>query len=225
MPYELIAVGTSWGGLAALGRLLDHVPETLDLPIVIAQHRGPESVRGALESSLQRRVRRRVREVEDKDPIEPGHVYLAPPDYHLLVEHGSFALSLEGRVRHARPSIDVLFESAADTYGAGVIGIVLTGANDDGAAGLARIEERGGLAIVQDPETAEAREMPEAAIAAASAPTILALDRIGPYVAELMSVEAVSRGLVNDHPPDRSFQTDARAEPVRPDAGTASGAL
>ena len=189
MPYELIVVGTSWGGLSAVGRMLEHLPESLDLPIVIAQHRGPGSLEGALAVSLQRRIARPVREVHDKDSIERGHIHLAPPDYHLLIEVGSFALSVDERVRHARPSIDVLFESAADTYGAGVVGVILTGANDDGADGLARIKERGGVAIAQDPETAEAREMPEAAIAAA-APTVLPLERIAPYIAELVGVGA-----------------------------------
>jgi two-component system chemotaxis response regulator CheB len=128
-----------------------------------------------------------VVEVEDKDLIAPGRVYLAPPDYHLLVEPGSFALSVDERVQYARPSIDVLFESAADAYGERVIGVVLTGANADGAAGLARIAKRGGAAIVQDPETAEAREMPAAALAAAPA-TVLPLESIGPHIAELCAV-------------------------------------
>ena len=187
MPYELIVVGCSWGGLAALGRLLGHLPEEVDLPIAIAQHRSPESPRGGLERALGRDLARPVLEAGDKDPIERGHVYVAPTDYHLLVERGSFALSVDEHVRHARPSIDVLFESAADAYGAELIGVVLTGANADGADGLARIVERGGVAIVQDPETAEAREMPEAALAAAPA-TVLPLERIGPHVAELCAV-------------------------------------
>ncbi len=178
MSYELIVVGCSWGGLAALGRLLEHLPDEVDVPIAIAQHRGPDSLRGALQAALQRHLARPVVEAADKDPIEPGHVYVAPPDYHLLVEVGSFALSVDERVQHARPSIDVLFESAADAYGAGVIGVVLTGANADGAAGLARIAARGGVAIVQDPETAEAREMPEAALAG-----------LGPLLGELTGVE------------------------------------
>jgi two-component system chemotaxis response regulator CheB len=130
-----------------------------------------------------------VREVDDKEAIEPRHVYLAPPDYHLLVERGSFALSTDERVQHARPSIDVLFESAADAYGERVIGIVLTGANEDGAAGLARIADRGGLAIVQDPESAERRAMPDAAIAAGT-PTVLPLEEIGPFVAARCVAEA-----------------------------------
>ena len=187
MPYELIVVGCSWGGVAALGRLLEHLPEEVELPIAIAQHRAPESLRGGFERSLARHVARPVVEAGDKDPIEPGHVYVAPPDYHLLVERGSFALSVDEHVRHARPSIDVLFESAADTYGARVIGVVLTGANADGADGLARIVERGGAALVQDPATAEAPEMPRAALAATRA-TVLPLERIGAYLADLCAV-------------------------------------
>jgi two-component system chemotaxis response regulator CheB len=109
-------------------------------------------------------------------------VYLAPPDYHLLVERGSFALSVDERVQNARPSIDVLFESAADAYGEGVIGVILTGANQDGAAGLAKIKERGGVAIVQDPSGAERRTMPDAAIAATVADAVLPLDEIGRFI-------------------------------------------
>ena len=177
MGVDLIAVGTSWGGLEAVSRLLDELPDEVDAPIVIAQHRAPDSLRGGLESLLQHHVRRPVREVEDKDPIERCTVYLAPADYHLLVERGSFALSTDERVSWARPSVDVLFESASDAYGDGVVGVVLTGANEDGARGAARIAERGGVMIVQDPETAVRRAMPEAAIAAAEA-IVLPLDEI-----------------------------------------------
>ena len=190
MTYELVVIGASWGGFDALRHLLERVPEEVDLPIAIVQHRGPDSRDGALESMLQRVVSRTVREASDKDPIERSHVYLAPPDYHLLVEErGSFALSTEARVQYARPSIDVLFESAADAYGESVIGVILTGANEDGAAGLRRIADRGGLAIVQDPETAARRAMPDAAIAAAS-PTVLPLEEIGPFVASRCLAEA-----------------------------------
>ena len=191
MTYELVAVGASWGGLDALRRLLAHVPDELDVPIAIALHRSPDSIDRGLETTLQRVVGRPVREVDDKEPIEPRHVYLAPPDYHLLVERGSFALSTDERVQHARPSIDVLFESAADAYGERVIGIVLTGANEDGAAGLRRIADRGGLAIVQDPETAARRTMPDAAIRA-GAPVVLPLEAIGPFVAARCPAEVPS---------------------------------
>jgi two-component system chemotaxis response regulator CheB len=180
--YELVCIGASWGGLQAVGRVLNDLPAAVELPIAIAQHRSADSQEGALAQLLQTQISRPVRDVEDKQPIEPRHVYIAPPDYHLLVEVGFFALSVDERIRFARPSIDVLFESAADAYGAGVIGIILTGANDDGAFGLARIKERGGVAIVQDPEGATRRTMPEAAIAATTADAVLPLEEIGNFI-------------------------------------------
>ena len=148
--YDLICIGASWGGLQAVGQVLKDLPEEVETPIVLAQHRHPESLEGALAGLLRSRAARTVLDVEDKMPIGPRHVYVAPPDYHLLVQRGSFALSLDARVQYARPSIDVMFESAAYAYGAGVIGIILTGANEDGARGLARIKESGGVALIQD---------------------------------------------------------------------------
>jgi two-component system chemotaxis response regulator CheB len=121
----------------------------------------------------------------DKQWIQPGTVYLAPADYHLLVERGELSLSVDARVEHSRPSIDVLFESAADAYGPATVGVVLTGANADGARGAARIKERGGFVVVQEPESAEAPAMPRAAIAAARVDRILPLERIGPFLVEL----------------------------------------
>jgi two-component system, chemotaxis family, protein-glutamate methylesterase/glutaminase len=182
MSYDLIVIGASWGGLRAVGRILSDLPAEVEVPIVIAQHRHPDSLEGTLAQLLQERTDRTVLHVEDKLHIEPGHVYIAPPDYHVLIEPASFALSVDERVRFARPSIDVLFESAADAYGAGVIGIILTGANDDGAHGLARIKRRGGVALVQDPAEAARRAMPDAAIAATDADAILPLDEIGKFV-------------------------------------------
>jgi two-component system chemotaxis response regulator CheB len=179
--YQVICIGASWGGLRAVSRLLGDIPETIDQPIVIAQHRHRD-VGGGLAVLLGEKIRRPVVDVEDKAPIEPRHVYIAPSDYHLLVEPGSFALNLDERVQYARPSIDVLFESAADAYAEGVIGIILTGANEDGAAGLARIKERGGVAIIQDPRSAERRTMPDAAIAATVADAVLPLDEIGRFL-------------------------------------------
>lgn len=185
--YRLVAVGASWGGLHAVGRLLSGVPGGLELAFAIAQHRPADSPPRTLELLLQRHAQYPVAEAGDKDPIEAGRVYLAPPDYHLLVEPGSFALSVDERVQHARPSIDVLFESAADAYGERVVGIVLTGANQDGASGLARIKERGGIAVVQDPRTAERRAMPEAALAATEPDAVLPLDEIGPFLHRVAS--------------------------------------
>jgi len=182
VTYELVCIGASWGGLEALSKVLDDIPDEVRQPIAIAQHRHPDSSAGALPELLGLHIRRPVLDVDDKTPIEPRHVYVAPPDYHLLVEPGAFALSVDERVHHARPSIDVLFESAADAYGERVIGVILTGANEDGAAGLARIKERGGVAIVQDPADAARRTMPDAAIAATVADAVLPLDGIGRFI-------------------------------------------
>lgn len=182
MSYDVIAVGASWGGLQAVGALLEGIPKEVEPAIVVAQHRSPESSRGVLESLLQRHIEREVSEPGDKDPIEPCRVYVAPADYHLLVEDGHFALSVDARVQFARPSIDVLFESVAEVYRDRAIGIVLTGANEDGAAGLAAIKRSGGVAIVQDPETALRREMPAAAVERSVADAVLPLDEIGPFL-------------------------------------------
>jgi two-component system, chemotaxis family, protein-glutamate methylesterase/glutaminase len=176
--YEVIVIGTSWGGLDALSRLLDGLHEDVHQPIVVAQHRSADSEDGGLASLLGRYTRRLVSDADDKTPLERDHVYLAPPDYHVLLENGHLALSTDAPVQYARPSVDVLFESAADAYGSRTVGIVLTGANTDGAAGLARIKERGGVAIVQDPATSARRSMPDAAIAATTADAVLALDDI-----------------------------------------------
>jgi two-component system chemotaxis response regulator CheB len=183
--YELIVVGASWGGLDAVGQLLGDIPDDIEQPIVIAQHRHRSATSGGLADLLHLRIKRPVRDVEDKMPIEPRNVYLAPPDYHLLVERGSFALSIDERVQYARPSIDVLFESAAFVYGPSLIGVILTGANEDGAAGLAAVKERGGVAIVQEPTGAARRTMPDAALAATVADAVLPLEQIGLFLNEL----------------------------------------
>lgn len=182
MNYEVIAIGASWGGLLAVGTLLEGIPKELNQAIVVAQHRSPESGRGVLESLLQRHIGRPVSEPGDKEPIERCHVYVAPADYHLLVDGGHFALSVDARVQFARPSIDVLFESVAEAYRDRAIGVVLTGANEDGAAGLAAIKRNGGVSIVQDPLTAERRAMPDAAIAGSLADAVLPLEQIAPFL-------------------------------------------
>jgi len=180
--YDLVCIGASWGGLKAIGQVLADLPAELDLPIAIAQHRHPDSPEATLAQLLQAQTDRAVLDVEDKMAIEPRHVYIAPPNYHLLVERGSFALSVDERIQFARPSIDVLFETAAHAYGSGVIGIILTGANDDGAHGLARIKRVGGVAVIQDPLGAARRTMPDAAIAATVADAILPLDAIAKFI-------------------------------------------
>ena len=188
MSYDVIAIGASWGGLQAVGTLLEGIPVELEQAIVIAQHRSTESTRGVLESLLQHHTDRPVSEPFDKEKVEPRHVYVAPADYHLLVEDSRFAFSIDARVQFARPSIDVLFESVAEAYRERAIGIVLTGANEDGAAGLAAIKRNGGVGIVQDPKTATKKSMPEAALAAAEADAVLPLEEIGPFLYGLCCV-------------------------------------
>jgi two-component system chemotaxis response regulator CheB len=180
--YELIVIGTSWGGLQALSELLDGLDDAVHQPIVIAQHRSVDADDSVLKQLLQGHTRRTVCDPDDKTPLEPDHVYVGPPDYHVLVENGHVALSTDAPVQYARPSIDVLFDSAAATYGERAVGIVLTGANEDGAAGLAKIKDCGGVAIVQDPATSARRTMPDAAIAATSADAVLPLGEIPAFL-------------------------------------------
>jgi two-component system, chemotaxis family, protein-glutamate methylesterase/glutaminase len=186
MRPELVAIGTSLGGLNALVAILRALPESLPVAIVVVQHRGASSD-GSLAAVLQDHTPLRVVEADDKARLEPATVYVAPPDYHLLVEErGSLALSTEGPVRSARPSIDVLFETASDAYGAALLAVLLTGASADGAAGLARVKARGGRTIVQDPFTAECATMPAAGIAATAVDYILPIDRIGEHLVSLV---------------------------------------
>ena len=186
MTYELVAIGASWGGLHAIEVVLSGLPDGFRTPIALAQHRAVDLGSGALARMLSLRSGLEVREVDDKDAIEPGGVYLAPPDYHLLVDPSGFALSTEEVVQYSRPSIDVLFDSAADTYGERLIGVLLTGANDDGAYGIRRVKRRGGVTIAQDPATAVRPEMPAAAIATRAVDHVVPLDEIGPKLGELV---------------------------------------
>ena len=150
MAFEIVVIGTSTGGLKALQTLLSGLSPEFPVPIVIVQHRGVGAETGLCEflnqvSSIP------VSEPEDKEPLIAGRIFLAPRDYHLLISNRSFALSTDPPVGFARPSIDVLFESTADEFGDRAIGVILTGANRDGARGLAAIKSRGGLTLVEDP--------------------------------------------------------------------------
>ena len=185
MTPELIVVGTSLGGLNALSTLLGKLPATLRVPVVIVQHRGSGGD-GSLARLLADRSALAVVDAEDKMPLEPARAYLAPPDYHLMIEsRGLVALSTDAPVRSARPSIDVLFESAAHVYGASLIGVVLTGASADGADGLRFIKERGGVAVIEDPATAECATMPAAALAATPVASVLPISRMAQYLSAL----------------------------------------
>jgi two-component system chemotaxis response regulator CheB len=187
MKPALIVIGTSLGGLNALTTLLSQLPPEFNVPVAIVQHRSPV-IDGSLVNLLNARSALRIVDAEDKMPLRPHYAYLAPADYHLLIEApGVVALSTDAHVRSARPSIDVLFESAAQVYGPSVIGIVMTGASADGAEGLRAIAGRGGVAIVEDPASAECAVMPQAAIAATPTATVLSLRQIADYVAALAS--------------------------------------
>lgn len=186
MGYDLIALGTSAGGFDAVCHMIRQFPEDFTVPLAIVQHRARESE--LLAPLLQGCTHLRVTEVEDKQPVEPGHVFIAPPDYHLLIEDGAFSLSTEGPVGYSRPSIDVFFDSAADAYGPRLIGIVLTGANTDGAKGLQKIVMRGGQALVQDPDTAEVKVMPEGARALVSRARVLTLDEMVQHLIKLVRI-------------------------------------
>jgi two-component system, chemotaxis family, protein-glutamate methylesterase/glutaminase len=184
VSFKIVVIGTSLGGLSALKIILQSLPGDFSVPIAIVQHRHKES-NNALQQLLQESISLPIKEVEDKDEILPKHIYLAPADYHLLLEEGHFALSTDEPVSYARPSIDVLFESAADIYGEQVIGIILTGANHDGVQGLKKIQARGGITIVQEPATAESSIMPEAAISAVAVNWILTLSDIADRLVKL----------------------------------------
>lgn len=178
---KLVVMGASWGGLEALRRLLGGLPADVPFAVAIAQHRRPDAFKG-LAHALRATSALPVEDAEDKQPIEPGRVYLAPPDYHLLVEPDAFALSIEGPVNFSRPSINVLFETAADAYGPHVTGVILTGAGEDGVVGLARIKELGGTVIVQDPATAERPDLPTAALAAVEPDAVLPIEEIAAFL-------------------------------------------
>ena len=182
MTVEIVVMGASWGGLHALTAVLGALPESFPVPVVLAQHRHKSARPGLLASLLLPACRCRINDADDKQPLEPGHVYIAPPDYHLIVERGHVELSVDEPVAFSRPSVDVLFESAADAYGAGVTAVILTGANDDGAKGIQKVRERGGVTVAQSPETAERAEMPSAAIATGAVMHILPPEEIGHFL-------------------------------------------
>jgi two-component system chemotaxis response regulator CheB len=182
--FKLVVIGTSLGGLSALKLLLAGLPADFPAAIAVVQHRHRDS-EDMMSSFLRPYIALPIKEVVDKDDLLPGMVYVAPADYHLLVEAGYLTLSTDEPVSYARPSIDVLFESAADVYGEFVIGVVLTGANQDGAKGLAAIKAQGGSTIVQEPSTAESPTMPAAAIATAVVDWVLPLSEIASHLTNL----------------------------------------
>lgn len=184
--YKAIVMGTSMGGMNALKSILTKFSKNFPVPILIVQHISSHS-NGFLAEYLNDICKIEVKEADEKEKAMPGYAYIAPPNYHLLVEKdGYLALSVEDKVNFARPSIDVLFETAADAYGHELIGVILTGANKDGAKGLKMIKEKGGLIIVEDPTTAESTMMPISAINETKVDYILTLQDIGDLINKLI---------------------------------------
>jgi two-component system, chemotaxis family, protein-glutamate methylesterase/glutaminase len=192
VSHDAIAIGASWGGLDAVRNVLRALPPELDAAVLVAQHRAPESHSTAFRDLLGASTRLQVCEPADKDAIRRGTVYVAPPDYHLLVDGDAVALTTDEPVMYARPSIDVLFQTAAETFRERCVGVVLTGANADGAEGLARVVELGGAAIVQDPATAERDEMPTAALGRVPTARVAAVEEIPSLLVELCGLAKVA---------------------------------
>jgi two-component system chemotaxis response regulator CheB len=187
-PLEAIAIGVSAGGLKALSAILPTLPADFPLPVFVVIHLPPGKASIVADLFADKCVIS-VREAEDKAPIEAGVVYFAPPDYHLLVDSdGRLSLSSEEPVLFSRPSVDVLFESAADVYGAGLVGVILTGANNDGAQGLKAVMKAGGRGLIEAPEEAYATMMPKSAIEACPDARVMGLDDIAAYLRSLGAV-------------------------------------
>jgi two-component system chemotaxis response regulator CheB len=180
--FEAIVIGASAGALEALSAILPDLPAQFLLPVLIVVH-VPSDKRSVLVELFQAKCGIQVQEAEDKELMKGGTVYFAPPDYHLLVEKDkTLSLSSDEPVLYSRPSIDVLFESAADALGPQLIGVVLTGANQDGANGLSAVVKAGGVALVQRPDVAFASEMPRAAIEACPEAQVMTLDEIKTFL-------------------------------------------
>jgi two-component system chemotaxis response regulator CheB len=181
-----IVIGTSAGGLRALSILLEKLPVHYPFPVIVVQHRSKDH-KELLEEVLQGKCRIKIKQADEKEKIEGGIVYIAPPDYHLLVETDrTFSLSSDTETLYSRPSIDVLFESAAIAYKNELTGIILTGSNNDGASGIAAIKENGGTTIAQNPLEAEYSRMPKASIETKSVEHIWTLTEIYTYLLNLM---------------------------------------
>lgn len=185
LKYELIVIGGSWGGLNAIMKILEDLPKDFLIPVIIVLHR-KRNYESALASLLQTKVNAKVKEAEEKEKLRPGVIYLVPANYHLLIEEDhTFSFDVSGPVHYSRPSIDVTFESASQVFKDRLVGIILTGANHDGAVGLRTIGEAGGITVVQDPSEAESSVMPTAAIQMGNVAHILSLEGIKAFLLQL----------------------------------------
>lgn len=185
VPVGAVVIGASAGAVDALTAILPALPPDYPLPVMVVVHVPPDK-KSLMADLFRYKSRVNVREADDKEPLAPGTVYFAPPDYHLLVEPDRrLSLSSEEPVHFSRPSIDVLFESAADAYGAGLVGVLLTGASADGARGLKAVRDAGGAAVVQHPDEAAVPTMPRAALAACPEASVMTLEQIAGYLRDL----------------------------------------
>ncbi|WP_040294834.1 chemotaxis protein CheB [Beggiatoa alba] len=183
--YQAVVIGSSAGGIKALSAILKTLPSTFPLPILIVQHLHPDSD-SYIVNILSNCTSLRVKQADEKEGIMGGVIYIAPPNYHLLVEEDkTLSLSIDAPVNFSRPSVDVLFETAAYAYREGLIGVILTGANSDGSQGVKKIKKLGGCVIVQSLETAEAKAMPQAAINAIKVDKVLPIEQIGTHLSYL----------------------------------------
>jgi two-component system, chemotaxis family, protein-glutamate methylesterase/glutaminase len=187
---KLVTVGASFGGLYALMEVLGALTTDFPAPIVIVQHRSHDHDEHRLAHVLSRYSTLPVKDADHDEVLEPAQVYLGPSDYHVLVDAGRLELTVDDMVMYSRPSIDVLFESAARAYGAEVVGVLLTGYGHDGTAGMSAIHNAGGLTIAQDPDSALQGAMPRHAIEGGGVSEVLPLDAIAPRLLELSRVAA-----------------------------------
>jgi two-component system chemotaxis response regulator CheB len=189
-PYDIVALAASAGGVTALGKVLGGLPSSFGVPVVVVQHLDPRH-QTVIAEVLGRRAKLKVRLAAEEDWPEPGTIYIAPPDHHLLVsEDGRLTLSSAELVNYVRPSADLLFESVAARYGSRAIACVLTGSGSDGASGLAAVKSRGGTVLVEDPDLAEFKGMPDAAVKSGAADYILPLDEIASVICGLAEARA-----------------------------------
>lgn len=183
--FQAVVIGISAGGFQTLHNILPKLPSNFHIPIIIVQHRSPASD-NYLITSLDQVCQLKIKEAEEKEQISSGTVYFAPPGYHLLVEKNkTFSLSVDEVVSYARPSIDVLFESAAKAYKSSLIGLIMTGANSDGSKGIIAVKDNGGITVAQDPKTTEISTMPSEAIKTQKIDFIVPLDNIVQFLISL----------------------------------------
>ncbi|PYR97413.1 MAG: chemotaxis protein CheB [Acidobacteria bacterium] len=191
MAFRIVVAGASLGGFRALKAVLGGLPKDFPLPIVVVQHRNLEQSE-LLAALLATHVSLPVVEIHDKQEIKDGRIFVGPSNYHVLIDGDHLALSTEAPVSHARPSIDVLFESAAESFGEGVLAVLLTGMSGDGSAGLKRIKECGGYTLAQDPLTAKGRVVPKVAIESPAFDEILPLEKIASFMMDLSMVQRIN---------------------------------